>query len=378
MGTVMKEGHNATCIIGMHRSGTSLIVRLLNLCGLYLGPSEGIMAASESNPRGHWENWDFVRINELLLSHHGGAWDNPPSLKADWERDPSLEEIVGEARLLLKSFSDNSPWGWKDPRATLLLPFWRSLIPDLRFVICIRSPIEVAKSLAVRDSIPLQKGVDLWNHYMQVVLRDTEGCPRIFIFYEDLFKEGVNNEIERLAQFCRLEKPVDLSGLYDTISPELKHHASEVSELLNDDKVITEYKIFYMGLCALCTGGFAESKSYHTREALISENIGKFFRLIEDFHDQDKMAQLQAALNEKMLQIIQLQGVAQAQEKTLLERDETIQSLQNTLSAIYGSLGWKVLKGIGRIIDRFFPQHTARRRLYEWVVRHLGRIFLRD
>ena len=90
------------------------------------------------------------------------------------------------------------------------------------------------------------------------------------------------------------------------------------------------------------------------------------------------MAQLQAALNEKMLQIIQLQGVAQAQEKTLLERDETIQSLQNTLSAIYGSLGWKVLKGIGRIIDRFFPQHTARRRLYEWVVRHLGRIFLRD
>ena len=42
--TVMEEKKNdVTCIIGMHRSGTSMVVRLLNLCGLDLGPPEQFM-----------------------------------------------------------------------------------------------------------------------------------------------------------------------------------------------------------------------------------------------------------------------------------------------------------------------------------------------
>ena len=155
----MKENKNdVICIIGMHRSGTSMVAQLLNVCGLDLGPSEQLMEPNESNPLGYFENENFsYKIDATLITHYGGSWDNPPLFKRGWEYDPSLEQIVHEAKSLLKTFSKSSQWGWKDPRATILLPFWKLLIPDLRFVICVRSPLDVSKSLAKRDKIPIQK-----------------------------------------------------------------------------------------------------------------------------------------------------------------------------------------------------------------------------
>ena len=152
--------NSVICIIGMHRSGTSMVARLLNLCGLDLGPSDQLIPPNDPNPIGYFENVNFTyKIDDALLAHFGGSWDNPPVFKEGWEYDPSLEQIVNEARSLLQTFSNNSQWGWKDPRATILLPFWKLLIPDLRFVICVRSPLEVAKSLASRDKMSIQEGV---------------------------------------------------------------------------------------------------------------------------------------------------------------------------------------------------------------------------
>ena len=101
----------------------SLVGGVLNLCGLDLGPPEQFLAPNESNPLGYSENKRFLQIDDALLAHFGGSWDNPPLFKEGWEHDPSLEQIVHEAKSLLKTFSHSSQWGWKDPRATILLPF---------------------------------------------------------------------------------------------------------------------------------------------------------------------------------------------------------------------------------------------------------------
>ena len=292
---IEEKKSDVICIIGMHRSGTSMVARLLNLCGLDLGPSEQLEPPNESNPQGHFENKLFLGINDALLGHFGGSWYKPPLFTEGWEYDPPLEQIIQEARVLLSTFTKSSQWGWKDPRTTVLLPFWKSLIPGLRFVICIRSPLEVAKSLAKRDRIPIQKGIYLWNQYMRAAIRDTEGCHRIFTFYEDFFKDA-SLEINRLIDFCGLQKPDDLSILHNAISRELKHHTSETLELLNEDKVITEYKLFYICLRALTRDGFACSKSNSTREDLISKIISKFCGLFKEFHDEQKVAQLQSEL----------------------------------------------------------------------------------
>ena len=298
------EKNKPICIIGMHRSGTSMVTRLLSLCGLDLGPAEELLGPEESNPLGHFENRGFHKINEALLKRLGGSWDNPPQFKKDWEYDSSLEPIVCEARSLLRTFSKTSLWGWKDPRTTVLLPFWKSLIPDLRFVICVRSPLEVANSLARRDRMPIQKGVYLWNQYMRAAIRDTENHSRIFTFYEDFFDEA-SAEIDRLAMFCGLTKPDDPSQVQQAISPKLRNHASETAELLGEAGAITEYKLFYIGLRALSIQARAQSMEPDKREISISKNIGRFLHLLEQFHDENETARLQAALAEKEQQTIQ-------------------------------------------------------------------------
>ncbi len=66
------------CITGMHRSGTSLLGKMLCQCGLFLGRNEDLIPASPDNPDGHWEHRRFVELNDEVLNAWGGGWDCPP------------------------------------------------------------------------------------------------------------------------------------------------------------------------------------------------------------------------------------------------------------------------------------------------------------
>ena len=67
------------CIVGMHRSGTSMVTRLLNLCGLDLGAEQDLLGPDRGNPLGHFEHKGFKGLDESLLAHFGGSTDNPPN-----------------------------------------------------------------------------------------------------------------------------------------------------------------------------------------------------------------------------------------------------------------------------------------------------------
>ena len=67
-------------ITGMHRSGTSLLARVVNLLGVDLGPEERHIRPDETNPRGHWEAGPLVDVNRALLTELGGDWDDPPAM----------------------------------------------------------------------------------------------------------------------------------------------------------------------------------------------------------------------------------------------------------------------------------------------------------
>ena len=136
------------CVAAMPRSGTSVVTRLLNRCGLDLGPPEQLMPASINNTDGYWENLRFVRLNERLLAASGGTWFAPPqTLNA-------TPAVLEEARNVIAQFEGRGPWGWKDPRNALTLPFWKSLLPSLKVIVCVRHPEETAASLAASTLIP--------------------------------------------------------------------------------------------------------------------------------------------------------------------------------------------------------------------------------
>jgi hypothetical protein len=85
------SGRRALCLIGMHRSGTSLAARMLSLLGVSLGSPEGLLPPGPDNPAGYWENKSIQEFDDELLADRGGAWDHPPVLAPGWERDAALE-----------------------------------------------------------------------------------------------------------------------------------------------------------------------------------------------------------------------------------------------------------------------------------------------
>jgi GT2 family glycosyltransferase len=195
-------------IAGMHRSRTSMMAELLKRCGLELGDEANLVPPSYANEAGYWEDRRFVELNEKVLAAVGGAWDSVPQLHAAgaelWRRDKSLSSLTRQGKRLLSSLPTGRPSGWKDPRNTITLPFWFTVAPSLKVVVCLRNPLEVALSLqrigAVRSNAD---GLKLWKTYNAQVMLDAPPDRRIITHTSQYFADPLP-ELRRVAQFAGL------------------------------------------------------------------------------------------------------------------------------------------------------------------------------
>lgn len=191
------------CITGMHRSGTSMVARALAAAGLWLGPPERLMPPQADNAEGFYESLDFVRFADELLDRLGGAWDCPPAPVRDAADADSvlLDPLRERARQLLVMLAADAPRdqaGWKDPRATLALPFWRRLVPGLRIVACVRDPLEVARSLQARNHVSLRYALTLWQAYNAALL-DLAADEGVIVTHYDAWLADPATELSRVA-----------------------------------------------------------------------------------------------------------------------------------------------------------------------------------
>jgi len=207
------------CITGMHRSGTSMVARLLNVCGLDLGAEDELLPPAFDNPRGFWENVHFVRLNDALLQSWGAAWDRPP---AEAGRAPG--ELRERALRLLGRFAGREPWGWKDPRCCLTLPFWRGLVPGLRVLVCVRDPLAAARSLAARGRVPYGEALALWLECNRRVLAAAPPEERVVTHYESYF-QSPRAELRRVLRLLDVTAPRGaVRRACAVIAPTLVHH----------------------------------------------------------------------------------------------------------------------------------------------------------
>lgn len=151
-------------VIGMHRSGTSCLAGCLEDLGLQLGE---VNTAAPHNKKGNRENPRFWPIHDVVLARVGASWDNPPAESVAWTAD----EIAALKAVLADYASLPRPWGFKDPRATVLLDGWFEVLPDLRLIASIRHPLAVAGSLAARNGFDQDHALRLWSVYNRAVLR---------------------------------------------------------------------------------------------------------------------------------------------------------------------------------------------------------------
>lgn len=214
-------------------------MRLLNLLGVDVGSEEDLLPAADSdNPRGYWEPRWMIELNDEILARLGTVWQQPFAAEPGWQSQPLLDDLRERARELLEEkFGAAQLWGWKDPRTMLTLPFWQELVPDARYVICIRNPADVISSFQRRPepNLTLEAWGDLWTEFNARALRETRDHPRLVVFYEDLFRDGLA-EIERMASFLELPAPEGESSrraLFEEIEPQLRHHSTSPVELAN-------------------------------------------------------------------------------------------------------------------------------------------------
>lgn len=223
------------CVAGMHRSGTSTVAQLLYRLGLYLGKEEDLFAASSANEDGFWENGRLVGINEAILRAYESGWDLPPNLEQGWQRSERLASLHEETRRFLEGFEGQEPWGWKDPRTSLTLPFWLELLPDTKVVVCLRNPLEVANSLRKRGSASILFGLNLWKIYNERLLETLEEGQYIVTHYESYFYRP-QAEIRRVVDFLGMSASDQLISLVRSrVIRGLRHHVLTLDDLREFD-----------------------------------------------------------------------------------------------------------------------------------------------
>lgn len=269
-------------MIGMHRSGTSMVARMLEALGIFVGSDK------ESNH----ESMLFLETNEWLLRQGGGAWDVPgpiDHLLADTAtRDlvveylrhflggPRSASYLGWCRYLSyrSVFRIDEPWAWKDPRSTFTLPIWLELFPTARVVYIERHGIDVASSLRRRQNklreearrrfrarrpvhafVPkregftdsarchhLEGGLSLWEEYVERGRAHVErlGERGLFVRYETFLAEPAA-ELKRIAGFCGLAPSSEsIAEAAARVSPERGEAHKTDPELLSFASTVRE------------------------------------------------------------------------------------------------------------------------------------------
>lgn len=267
-------------VIGMHRSGTRVVVDLLDRLGVFMGADRQADAESVA----------FLLINEAILHQCGAFWSEPMSAHfmlaqpdvvehlAAWTRErlaAQLDQYVGPSEWHREAAGSELPaFGWKDPRNTFTLPVWKRVFPNLRVIHVLRHGTDVAASLARRHAqalraatgelVPsaltvvrdhalevlssrrgwtLAEALTMWEQYVEKGREESAdlGGRALEIRYEDLLMHP-ERAVPALAELCGAPAPVQPGTLFDGFEtsrafafrrdPELVEFARSTQEIL--------------------------------------------------------------------------------------------------------------------------------------------------
>lgn len=227
-------------VLGMHRSGTSAITRGLQVFGVELGdrlqaPVEGV------NDKGYWEDIDLGALNIEMLSAIQSDWSflapvEPADVKVLLKKAYFLRAVES----LRRKVGGSPVFGFKDPRVARLLPFWKEVFGylslDVSYVLALRHPLSVAKSLARRDGFDAEKSYLLWLSHVVTSLSGSVGARRVIVDY-DCMMQAPDRELARIAKCLDLQIDPAESQRYkaEFLDEGLRHTRYGLNDLQADD-----------------------------------------------------------------------------------------------------------------------------------------------
>ncbi|MBU3004206.1 sulfotransferase [Paraglaciecola arctica] len=179
-------------VLGMHRSGTSMLSKLLINLGVDMG--DGNHVGSISNVDGHNEDTEMRVINEAILS----------TLKSTWDDPPKKEDIAHIEDFICKQYTEfvdkrGGLWGVKDPRLSLFASELDKVLTNPKYIFILRNEDSVAKSLNVRDGMSIDKAKKLKCKYDEYIVDFLSNKSHLKIQYEDL----IDSPTQVLFSICK-------------------------------------------------------------------------------------------------------------------------------------------------------------------------------
>lgn len=177
-------------VTGFHRSGTSLVAQSLQANGAHVG--EDLIGSSFSNPFGHYEDRDVVKLHDNMLRINGHNWLTPRDFY------PLVSDSsIGRAKRYIASRTrkDDITIGFKDPRASLFTQMWFNLMPQGKLIWAYRNPFDAAMSVVRRSLVELAHGnrsainfrrsqlqldlvLEAWSNYSINLLSTAKALPK--------------------------------------------------------------------------------------------------------------------------------------------------------------------------------------------------------
>lgn len=197
-------------VLGMHRSGTSIVGGLLTKMGLNVGGP--LIGAAEDNTKGFFERTDVVLQNDWLFRkqkvHYSAELYKYDALQGLKDIFTDKGEVfwnfvsAEEGRKALKFFNnpENYPWMMKDPRLCVTIRTW---LPQLKFIPAVlftyRHPLDVALSMHKRESEQFQIGraMRMWYVYNKRAVQQSHDLCRVISSHSRIMASP-RDELDRI------------------------------------------------------------------------------------------------------------------------------------------------------------------------------------
>jgi len=205
-------------VLGMHRSGTSTLMGILNKMGLPIG--DNLMPPTNANPKGYFENMDFVHGNESILRNCNSSWDNVKKIfNSDVLMTSQNKSIVN---FLLEKYKNYEVFGVKDPRVCVLLPLYEKVCEEKNIelikIYTERDKNSVIKSITKRDGFSISKVDEMIEYYKKFIKN-----PDVSLQYENILinTEDTIKSLNSQFDFLNLNNKEDI---LDFVDPDLNRN----------------------------------------------------------------------------------------------------------------------------------------------------------
>ena len=195
-------------VLGMHRSGTSVVTNCLNAMGLSL--SDQLVPPSSDNSDGFFEDARLVELNDKLEQELNRHHMTPAAMVPypdDWMQLPSVQSLAREITEYVSAQLDGrSKWLIKDPRMMRLMPLYAEVFSDLGVIpvtiFVHRHPASIVRSKSNRDGLSFFLVERHWQASTSDALwfLSKSGTPTYFFSYESLMLDG-RDPLDHLRRF---------------------------------------------------------------------------------------------------------------------------------------------------------------------------------